>query len=79
MKDPTPGVIDSWTLLGRLVGGAEEDPLLGGGHLAAGLGLALALQLHRQPVELHAELPQVLVFPHALVLSLGGTENVIHV
>ena len=75
----SPGVIYGWALLGGLVGGAEEDPLLGGGHLAASVGLAVALQLHGQPVELHAELPQVLVLPYALVLGLGGAQDVIHV
>merc|ERR1719189_1692904 len=66
------GVIYGRALLGGLVGGAEKDPLLGGGHLAASVGLAVALQLHCQPVELHAELPQVLVLPYALVLGLGA-------
>lgn len=40
-----PGVVNGWTLLGRLVGGAQEDPLLRGRHLGAGLGLALPLQI----------------------------------
>ena len=61
-------VVDGGALLGRLVGGAQEDPLLGRRHLGARLGLALPLQHHRQPVQLHAELPQVLVLPDALVL-----------
>ena len=61
-------VVDGGALFGRLVGGAQEDPLLGRRHLGARLGLALPLQHHRQPVQLHAELPQVLVLPYALVL-----------
>ena len=49
-------IVDSRTLLGRFVGGAEEDPLFGGGHLSAGVWLAAQLQLHRQTVQLHTEL-----------------------
>ena len=62
-------VVDGRALLGGLVGGAQEDPLLGRRHLGARLGLALPLQHHGQPIQLHAELTQVLVFPHTLVLK----------
>jgi len=51
-----PRVVDGRTLLGRLVRGTQEDPLLGGRHLRAGGGLALSLEPHRQAVQLHAEL-----------------------
>ena len=39
-----PGVVYGGTLLGSLVSGTQEDPLLGGGHLTASLGLTLRLQ-----------------------------------
>lgn len=51
-------VIDGRTLLWRLVSGAQEDPLLGGGHLGAGGRKALRLQPDCQPVQFHAELSE---------------------
>ena len=41
-----PGVVDGGALLGGLVCRTQEDPLLRGGHLTAGVRLALRLQLH---------------------------------
>ncbi len=72
-------VVDGRALLRRLVRRAQEDPLLGGRHLGARLRVALGLQQDGQAVQLHAELPQVLVLPHALVLRLGGAQDGLHV
>ena len=53
----------------------QEDPLFCRRHLRTSLRLALRLQSHCQPVELHGELPEVLVLPNALVLRLGGGQD----
>lgn len=60
-RSPIQGVsrvIDSRTLLGRLVGGTEEDPLLSGYHLVAGAREALRLETHCQAIQFHAELSE---------------------
>ena len=61
-------VIHRRTLLGSLMGGAQEDPLFRGRHLRAALGIALGLELDRQSVQFEAKLAQMLVFPHSFVL-----------
>jgi hypothetical protein len=58
-------------LFGVLVSCAEEDPLLGGGHLSACGGIALGLETYGDQVEIKAELAHVLILPDALVLVLG--------
>lgn len=49
-------VIHRRTLLGSLVRGAEEDPLLRRRHLRATLRIALGLEFDRQSVEFEAKL-----------------------
>lgn len=54
-------VVDSGTLLGRLVGRAQEDPLFRGYHLVASARKALRLKSHCQSIEFHAELPEITI------------------
>ena len=63
------GVVDCGALLWVLVSCTEEYPLLCGSHLSAHSWIALVLQHHCQSVHLIAELPEVFVLPHSLVLS----------
>jgi len=61
------------------VRGAQEYPLVSGCHLGARRRRALLLQPHCQAVQLHAELAQVLVLPHALILGFGHGQYEFHV
>ena len=62
-------VIHRRTLFRSLMSGAEENPLFRRRHLRATLGITLGLELDRQSVQFQAELSQVLVFPHSLILQ----------
>lgn len=73
------GVVQCRTLLGFPVGGTEEHPLLRGGHLGADLGVALVLEPHCHPVQLVAELPEVLVLPDGFVLPRGEIQDTFYV
>merc|ERR1719402_507582 len=73
------GVVYCRTLLWSLVGRAEKDPLFCGRHLRACFWFTFALQLDRETVQLHAELSEVLVLPHSLVLRLRGREDSLHI
>ena len=66
------GVVDGGALLGRLVGGAEEDPLLGGRHLGTRVRLTAQLQLHRQAVQFHTKLPAT---QHAHLTASNGSHR----
>lgn len=67
-------VINRGALLGSFVRRAQEYPLFRRRHLRASFGMALVLQSNCQAVELHAELPEMLVLPYALVVGLRHVE-----
>ncbi len=73
------GVVQCRAFLWLRVDGTQEEPLLSGYHLGADLGITLVLELHCQPVQLVAELPEVLVFPDDLVLVGRGFQNAFNV
>ena len=73
------GVVQGRALLGIAVGGAEEDPLLRGGHLGTDLGVAFELETDGKRVELVTELPEVFVLPGCLVLARGHFQESVDV
>ena len=70
-----PRVVNGGALLGRLVRGAEENPLVRGCHLRAGTGRTLHLKTRRQPIQLLAKLAKVLILPHVFVCPLRLIQN----
>lgn len=72
-------VVNGTTLFGVLVSSAQKDPLLSCRHLRARFRGAFVLQLHRDQIQVHAELTNVLVLPHALVLVLWRLEQSVNV
>lgn len=62
--------MDLTHLLWILVGGTEKNPLLSGRHLRTSRGRAFILQLDTNQIELHTELPQMLILPDKLILLL---------
>jgi hypothetical protein len=61
------------------VSGAQEDPLLGGGHLSTRGRIALGLQSNCDQIQVKAELTHMLVLPDALVLLLGRQQYAVHI
>ena len=73
------GVIYSWTLFWCFVRGTEEYPLFSSCHLSTGLWLTFCLQFYCKTIKLHAELTEVFILPHTLVLRLRGEENQVNI
>jgi len=70
-----PRVVNGGTLLGGLMRGTEENPLVGGCHLRAGARRTLHLKPRRQPIQLLTKLTKVLILPHILIGSLRLVQN----
>ena len=70
-----PRVVNGGALLGGLVRGTEENPLVGGCHLRARTRRALHLKPRCQPIQLLTKLTKMLILPHILVGTLRLVQN----
>ena len=73
------GVVKGGALLGLLVCGTEEYPLLRCCHLSAHFGVALFLQSNGHRIELVTELSEVLILPAGVVLAGRWVKDGLHV